>query len=98
MAATNFSGPVVSTNGFAPGSGSVKDVTGATTLTTEDNGKIISLNAAAGAAITLPPLHSVPLVCQAASILPHNRRGRNSTMVLFLSLRPNRCWANGQGA
>lgn len=54
MAKTNFSGPVVSTNGFQPGSGSVKDVTGATTLTTADNGKIISLNAAAGAAITLP--------------------------------------------
>lgn len=54
MAATHFSGPVVSTAGFQPGSGSVKDVTGATTLVAADNGKLMSLNAAAGAAITLP--------------------------------------------
>ncbi len=54
MGATHFSGPVVSAAGFSPGASSVKDVTGATTLTAADNGKIISLNAAGGAGITLP--------------------------------------------
>lgn len=64
MANTNFSGPVISTGGFQPGSGSVKDVTGATTLTSADNGKIISLNAAAGAAITLPAVALTGFTCK----------------------------------
>ena len=64
MAATHFSGPVLSVNGFAPGASSVKDVTGATTLTTADNGKIISLNAAAGAAITLPAVTNTGFTCK----------------------------------
>lgn len=62
MTATHFTGPVVSENGFQVGSGggfqsgagSVKDITGATTLVAADSGKLMSLNAAAGAAITLP--------------------------------------------
>lgn len=34
----------------------IKEVTGATTLTEEDSGKVIVLNAAAGATVTLPSL------------------------------------------
>lgn len=54
MAATHFTGPVVSTNGFRAGTGSVENITGATTLTAADSGKTFYLNAAAGATITLP--------------------------------------------
>lgn len=55
MGTTHFSGPVKSTAGFNPGTGSVKDITGATTLTAADNSHhTFSLNAAAGAAVTLP--------------------------------------------
>lgn len=64
MGATHFSGPVLSTYGFAPGASSVLDVTGATTLTTADNGKVISLNAAAGAAITLPAVANTGFTCK----------------------------------
>jgi hypothetical protein len=64
MAATHFTGPVVSEYGFAPGASSVLDVTGATTLTTADNGKLISLNAAAGAAITLPAVTNTGFKCK----------------------------------
>ncbi len=48
MGVTHFSGPI------AQGAGSVEDVTGALTLDSRDNGKFLQLNAAAGAAITLP--------------------------------------------
>lgn len=54
MAATHFTGPVVSTNGFRQGTGAVETITGATTLTASDSGKTFYLNAAAGATITLP--------------------------------------------
>lgn len=50
MATTHFSGPI------ALGSGSVKTITAATTLTKEDNGSLCVLNAAAGATVTLPAL------------------------------------------
>lgn len=48
MAITHFSGPV------ALGSGSIETITGAYTVVAADNGKTFVLNAAAGAAITLP--------------------------------------------
>jgi hypothetical protein len=54
MAATHFSGPVVSTAGFQSGSGSVEVVAAADTLVAADNGKTFILNAAAGVTITLP--------------------------------------------
>lgn len=54
MANTNFSGPVVSTNGFQAGSGSVEVVSAADTLTSADNGKTFILNNATGVTITLP--------------------------------------------
>lgn len=54
MAATHFSGPVVSENGFQNGASSVETIAAATTLTAADSGKTFMLNAAAGAAITLP--------------------------------------------
>lgn len=56
MSATHFSGPVVSTAGFQNGSGSVNTVAAATTLTSENNGQVIIMDAAAGATITLPAL------------------------------------------
>ena len=46
--ATHFSGPI------ALGSASVQTITAATTLTKDDNGSVFILNAAAGAAVTLP--------------------------------------------
>lgn len=52
MAITHFSGPV------AVGAGSVEDITAAKTLTAKDNGKYFQLNAAAGAAVTLPAVAS----------------------------------------
>ena len=52
--ATHFSGPVVSTAGFTGSTGSVENITGAKTLTADDSGKTFFLNAAAGAAVTLP--------------------------------------------
>lgn len=48
MATTHFSGPV------AVGAGSIKTLTGAHTVTANENGTTFVLNAAAGAAITLP--------------------------------------------
>jgi len=58
MAATHFTGPVVSTNGFQNGASSVETVAAADTLTSVDNGKTFILNAAAGAAVTLPAVAS----------------------------------------
>jgi len=55
MAASHWTGPIVSENGFQGGASSVVDLTGATTITRDDHsGKLLVLNAAAGAAITLP--------------------------------------------
>lgn len=54
MGSTTFSGPVISTNGFQAGSGSVSTAAAAATLVTADNGKTFILNAAAGVTITLP--------------------------------------------
>jgi len=54
MSITNFSGPVNSNGGFQNGTASVITPTAATTLTKEDNGKTIMLNAAVGFTITLP--------------------------------------------
>jgi len=54
MSATHFSGPVVSTAGFQNGASSYESITGAKTITAADNGKTFGLNAAAGAAITMP--------------------------------------------
>jgi hypothetical protein len=54
MAATHFSGPVVSENGFQNGASSVETIAAATTLTAADSGKTFIMNAAGGAAITLP--------------------------------------------
>ena len=54
MAASHFSGPVVSENGFQNGAGSTAVVAAATTLTAADSGITQYLNAAGGAAITLP--------------------------------------------
>lgn len=59
MGATHFSGPVISIAGFQPGSDSVNVITGASVLTVDDNGKVHSLRAAAGAAITLPAVTNV---------------------------------------
>ena len=56
MATTHFSGPVASAAGFAGGTGSVENITGAKTLVAADNGKTFFLNAAGGAAVTLPAL------------------------------------------
>ena len=53
MAVTHFSGPV------AVGSGQVTTPTGAVTLTANDNGRTIMLNAAAGFTITLPAVTNV---------------------------------------
>jgi len=63
MSETNFSGPVVSTNGFTgdlTGGITLPIVTptGATTLTAAQSGSIISLTAAAGYAVTLPAVAS----------------------------------------
>lgn len=58
MAATHFSGPVVSAAGFQNGTSSFEDITAAKTLVADDNGKIFGLNAAGGAAITLPAVAS----------------------------------------
>ena len=54
MSATHFSGPVESTAGFRPGTASVENITGAKTLVAADSGKTFFLNAAGGAAVTLP--------------------------------------------
>lgn len=54
MAATHFSGPVVSTNGFQSGTGQVETVSAADTLVAADNGKDFVLNNATGVTITLP--------------------------------------------
>jgi hypothetical protein len=55
MAATHFNGPVHSEKGFVGGATSVTTLTGATTITREDHsGKLLVLNAAGGAALTLP--------------------------------------------
>lgn len=60
---TNFSGPIVSTNGFTGDltGGITRPIvtpTGATTLTAAQSGSIISLTAAAGYAVTLPAVAS----------------------------------------
>lgn len=60
MAATHFSGPVKSTDGFQAGAGSYESITAAKTLVAADNGKTFGLNAAAGVAITLPALADMP--------------------------------------
>ncbi len=55
MAATHFSGPVNSTNGFAPGTGSIETITASQTLTSADNGKTYVLShASVVIAVTLP--------------------------------------------
>jgi len=54
MAATHFSGPVISAAGFQEGTAAVNTIAAATTLTADDSGKIHFLNAAGGAAVTLP--------------------------------------------
>lgn len=54
MTDTHFTGRVVSTNGFASGTGSAESMTAATTLVAADNGKTFYLNTAGGFAVTLP--------------------------------------------
>jgi len=55
MASTTFSGPVTSTNGFITGSGSLVQITAATTATSAANaGRLNLFNVAAGAIVTLP--------------------------------------------
>lgn len=55
MSTTTFSGPVVSTNGFVSGSGSLVSVAANTTLTAADNaGRTMLLDVASGATVTLP--------------------------------------------
>jgi hypothetical protein len=54
MAASHFSGPVVSENGFQNGASSVETIAADTTLTAADSGKTFILNNATGEAITLP--------------------------------------------
>lgn len=62
---TNFSNVAIGTtngggelkiNGVSQGAGRAKTVAAATTLTSDDNGKVIIMDAAAGATITLPAL------------------------------------------
>ena len=54
MAASHWSGPVVSENGFQNGTSSVVAVTAGKTLTSADNGKTFILSDAASGDITLP--------------------------------------------
>ena len=54
MAATHFSGPIVSTAGFQPGASSYVQVTGARTFTAADSGKTFGLADADGGALTMP--------------------------------------------
>jgi hypothetical protein len=58
MAATHFSGPVVSENGFQDGASTVETVAAADTLVAADSGKSFVLNAAAGVTVTLPAVAS----------------------------------------
>jgi hypothetical protein len=58
MAATHFSGPVVSTYGFQSGASSVETITAGKTLTAADNGKTFILGDAAPGDITLPAVAS----------------------------------------
>lgn len=58
MAATHFSGPVVSTAGFQAGASSVQVISAAITLAAADNGKTFILNAAGGVTVTLPAVTS----------------------------------------
>ena len=60
MSATHFSGPVASTAGFQPGTGSYESITAVKTLVAADSGMTFGLNAAAGVAITLPSLADMP--------------------------------------
>lgn len=53
---TSSGGGGVKVAGVQQNLGSIKTITGATTLTAADNGKVCVLNAAAGAAVTLPAL------------------------------------------
>jgi len=64
MAATHFSGPVVSTAGFQPGSGSIQEVTESITLTAADNGKTFILADAAPGTITLPAVTNTGFTCK----------------------------------
>ena len=56
MATSTFSGPVVSTNGFIPDSGSIVSATAATPSATraDPSGRTVVLDCAAGQAVTLP--------------------------------------------
>lgn len=53
---TASGGGLLQVAGVNQGAGRAKTVTGATTLTSADNGKLIILDAAAGATVTLPAL------------------------------------------
>ena len=64
MAATHFSGPVISENGFSAGASSVETITEARTLVSADNGKTFILNAAGGAAVTLPAVTTTGFSCK----------------------------------
>ena len=69
MAATHFSGPVVSDNGFAGGTSSVEDLTATNTLTAAQSGKTLFLNSATEFVTTLPaPVAGLKyrIVCKAA--------------------------------
>jgi len=54
MAASHWSGPVVSENGFQNGASSIEAITAGKTLTAADNGKTFILSDAASGDITLP--------------------------------------------
>ena len=54
MAATHFSGPVVSTNGFQAGASSYESIITTKALVAADDGKTFGLNLAGGFTVTLP--------------------------------------------
>jgi hypothetical protein len=56
MAATHFSGPVISELGFQGGASSVESLAAAKSLDVEDSGKTFFLNLAGGFTVTLPVL------------------------------------------
>ena len=59
MAATHFSGPVISEVGFQSGASSVESLVTTKTLDVEDSGKTFFLNLAGGFTVTLPALSTV---------------------------------------
>ncbi len=59
MAATHFSGPVVSAAGFESGAGAYESVVAARTFTQADAGKTFGLNLAGGGALTMPAASTI---------------------------------------